>query len=252
MGRWAIALLAFSVLGVVLAGFEVVRWCGGEVVASPTTSPSVPAPTENRTVTTSPPHHLTTSSVSLFNGRDLGGWEHLGGGRVRVDDGLLILENDGERRPGYLLCARPPVRDFRARVECRVPTGDSGFFFRSRRHERHATEVMGPQVQLNIGPRAGLGGVFEMHGRAWVRKTDPAVNTALVAGLDWMTVTVTARGPRLVVAVNGVPTVDITDAGPDNQFHAAGRFALQIHGGGPLYAAFRRIDVAPLDEDRQP
>lgn len=174
----------------------------------------------------------------LFNGKDLTGWTQLGGGTARVEKGVLILEHDPQRRPGYLVADLPPVRDFEAIVVCRVPTGDSGFFFRGKRHPLHATEFMGPQVQLNQQPGRGLGGIFELHGRCWVCKPEAA---PLVKAGEWLTCAVTAQGPRLQVTINGVRVVDVTDAGADNHFQGAGRFALQIHGGGYCRAEFRRL-----------
>jgi hypothetical protein len=141
----------------------------------------------------------------------------------------------------------PPVQNFEAVIVCRVPTGDSGFFFRSKQHPRHAAEFMGPQVQLNMQPGRGLGGIFELHGRCWVSKPEAALNARLLSGPEWTTCTLTAQGPHLQATINGVRTVDITDAGADNHFQEAGRFALQIHGGGWCRAEFRRVAVRRLD-----
>jgi hypothetical protein len=198
--------------------------------------------------TAATPHHRTAPSwVELFNARDLSEWHKLGGGKAFVKDGLLILEHDAERRPGYLVSDFAPVRDFQAIVVCRVPTGDSGFFFRGEPHPLHATEFRGPQVQLNMQPGRGLGGIFELHGRSWVCKPDVATEARIREGADWITCELTVKGPRIQVRINGVPTVDITDAGADNHFQEAGRFALQIHGGGYCRAEFRRIAVRRLD-----
>ena len=190
---------------------------------------------------------LSTAWTELFNGHDLAGWHHLGGGTARVEQGILILENDAERRPGYLVADHVPVRDFVAVLECRIPTGDSGFFFRGEPHPRHKTEFQGPQVQLNTQPERGLGGIFELHGRCWVSKPRGARTARLERDDAWFTCTMAARGPRLQVTVNGVPTVDITDAGTDNHFQGAGHFALQIHGGGPCRAEFRRLAIRRPD-----
>jgi hypothetical protein len=180
----------------------------------------------------------------LFNSQNLDGWKHLGGGRCSVRDGLLVLENDAERRPGYLV-SNVTAHDFRARVRCKVLQGDSGFFFRSCRHPRVPTEIMGPQVQLNTEPGRGLGGIFELHGRGWVRKVDPAVNTRLLESLDWIDCEIEVRGNRTQVAINGVRTITLEEeppASPD-----ANLIALQIHGGGYCQVLFAEIAVQVLN-----
>jgi hypothetical protein len=181
----------------------------------------------------------------LFNGRDLDGWDHLGGGQVRIQDGNLILESDAERRPGYLV-SRVAACDFDARFECRLETGDSGFFFRSDRHPRTPTEVMGPQVQLNAEPGRGLGGVFELHGRGWVRR--PAVDPSAqqTAECEWLSCFVMAHGSRIQISINGRKTVDFADE-PGNDYLQPGVFALQIHGGGYCRMQFRNLAVRIVD-----
>jgi hypothetical protein len=183
---------------------------------------------------------------ALFNGRDLDGWQQLGGGRWAVRDGQLVLEHDDARRPGYLVHA-VTARDFHARFRCRVECGDSGFFFRSRRHPRTPTEVTGPQVQLNVEPERGLGGLYELHGRGWLAKPPPALTAGLPSDSGWLACEVEARGDWVTVRVNGVETVRLHDGGADNLFRGPGAFALQIHGGGCCRVFFRDIAVLLLD-----
>lgn len=188
----------------------------------------------------------------LFNGKDLTGWEKIGGGQVRVEKGILILEHDDARKPGYLICTHPPIRDFELRLRCRISEGDSGLFFRGQRHPLHAEEFMGPQVQLNVQPRSGLGGIFEHHGRGWVKKTPAEQNAKLIDGIDWFDVVLHAEGPRLYVRVNGQTTIDFEDRGSENHFQRAGAWALQIHGGCRVRAEWQRIDYRPLSARKAP
>jgi hypothetical protein len=183
---------------------------------------------------------------SLFNGRDLAGWGQVGGGRSFVRDGVLCLANDSERRTGYLV-STVKARNFRARLRCQVPTGDSGFYFRARFDPHTPTEVIGPQVQLNFEPNSGLGGLFEPQGRGWLVKPSPEVNARLLQGLDWVDCDVEVVERHILVRVNGVKTVDFTDANPDNRYQEAGFFALQIHGGGYCDARFQLIQAQILN-----
>lgn len=183
---------------------------------------------------------------ALFNGRDLSGWRHIGGGRAFVDNGILRLANDAERRTGYLVSAIQ-ARNFRAQLRCRVPTGDSGFYFRAGFDPHTPTEVLGPQIQLNFQPDSGLGGLFEPQGRGWLVKPSTKLIAQLLERTDWIDCDLEVVGRRVRVTINGVTTVDFTDADPDNRYQEAGFFALQIHGGGHCDARFERIGVQVLD-----
>jgi 3-keto-disaccharide hydrolase len=107
--------------------------------------------------------------------------------------------------------------------------------------------VTGPQVQLNIEPGCGLGGIFELHGRAWLQKPTAALEAELLHELDSFACELCARGERIKVTVNGRRIVDFDDRAPENKFLAPGFFALQIHGGGHLKVLFREISVRTLE-----
>jgi hypothetical protein len=185
---------------------------------------------------------------SLFNGRDLEGWQHLGGGKVFIQDGLLTLEHDHERTPGYLV-SNVKARDFEAHLVCKIITGDSGFFFRSRLVKGNPREVTGPQVQLNVEPGRGLGGIFELHGRAWIQKPARELEAELLRGLDWIECDLRVHGEQILAMINGRQVVDLLDGGSENEFREPGFFALQIHGGGYLKVLFREITVRGLESE---
>ncbi len=183
----------------------------------------------------------------LFNGKDLTGWVHLGGGQAKVEKGILIMQNDTLRQPGYLLCTHASPHNFEIRMRCRVLAGDSGLFFRCQRHPLHQQEVMGLQVQLNVQPRSGLGGIFEHHGRGWVQKTPDALHAQLTKDREWLHVYLYVKGQRIWVQVNEVTTVDFMDSESENQKQPANAWALQIHGGCPCH-----IEVQTLEYRRLP
>ena len=64
----------------------------------------------------------------LFNGKDLDGWEHVGPGRVYVEDGLMKTEGG----MGLLWYTREKLGDCTLRVVFRTSTADdnSGIFIR--------------------------------------------------------------------------------------------------------------------------
>jgi hypothetical protein len=57
-------------------------------------------------------------------------------------------------------------------------------------------------------------------------------------GGKWNTFEITAKGPQLIVVLNGTKTVDIQDS----KF-ASGPFALQYAGG---VVKFRKVQIKPL------
>jgi hypothetical protein len=166
--------------------------------------------------------------LDVFNGRDLSGWKHLGGGRACVRDGQIVLENDADRRTGYLV-SNIAAKDFKAEVRCRIVRGDSGLYFRAHAEPRTPTEIMGTQVQLNWETGRGLGGLFETHGRGWLCR--PHAEVPRSTEEDWLDIELDVAGSRVRVAINGVETADFDDADPANRFRNAGRLAFQIHGG---------------------
>ncbi|MCS6975390.1 MAG: DUF1080 domain-containing protein [Gemmatales bacterium] len=166
--------------------------------------------------------------MSLFNGRDLTGWEHLGGGVVEVRDGMIHLENDGSHRPGYL-ATTACFGDFQARFRCKVLDGDSGLFFRAHRDPNHPDGLIGPQVQLHPSADRGLGGLFETQGRGWLCKPSQSLVQSVLGKSDWLEGQVVLRGRSVCVVMNGVVTADWQD---DGTMADAGCLAIQMHGAG--------------------
>jgi len=70
-------------------------------------------------------------STSLFNGKDLSGWEIYGTEKWYVDDGLLICESGPDKQYGYL-ATNKSFKDFELTIEFKQEAnGNSGVFFRS-------------------------------------------------------------------------------------------------------------------------
>jgi hypothetical protein len=67
------------------------------------------------------------------------------------------------------------------------------------------------------------------------------VNPMPKAGGRWNTFLITAKGPNMVVVMNGVETANVNDS-----THAQGPFSLQFGGGtsGPI--KWRKVMVRPL------
>lgn len=174
---------------------------------------------------------------ALFNGRDLDGWRASGTELFYVDaDGNLVLESGPDAQYGFL----STVEEF-ANFDCRfefneLSNGNSGFFFRSV-----LPESTDPCWQVEIAPR-GLwtGGIYESYGRGWLSQP---TEEHLVEG--WNRMRVRVEGDRARVWLNGVLVTDLTD-GALSAGRGTGNIVLQIHDGGGIKVAFRKIRLKEL------
>jgi hypothetical protein len=61
---------------------------------------------------------------------------------------------------------------------------------------------------------------------------------------DWNVYEIRCQGPRIVLTLNGVKTVDYSE--PESGIPQAGQIALQIHGGSKAEVSFRNITIETL------
>jgi hypothetical protein len=141
----------------------------------------------------------------LFNGRDLSGWAHVGGGRFVVEDGLLRTEGG----MGLLWYTGRKFSDVAIRVVYRsVDNSNSGVFIRIPEPPARPREAVdrGYEVQIHDrpDPYRTTGTLYSMT-RALAR--------APVAA-DWNTMEIHLDGDRTLVWVNGVLVTDFTEGDP--------------------------------------
>lgn len=199
--------------------------------------------------------------VSMFNGRDLQGWE----GKPdwwKVEDGAITAESTLEKpclAAHYLMWRGGQPGDFDLRLEFRLVGGNSGIQFRSR--ELPEWDTSGYQADIEDGDQ-WTGCLFE-HTRGGVAmrgenvviaadgtKTvtaigDPKELLGKVRKHDWNTYRIVARGPELTLEINGVVMARATDR---QQGVAArdGVIALQMHPGPPMKIQFRNLRIRRL------
>ncbi|MBI1899832.1 MAG: DUF1080 domain-containing protein [Planctomycetia bacterium] len=174
----------------------------------------------------------------LWNGKDLDGWETIGGGKWAVDDGALRgTSTKNEPRHGHLITKRK-FSDFAVRLKFRSIQGNSGLYFRVE--QGGAAGVQG--FQAEIDPAVDVGGLYETSGRAWVvRPTAEEVKKFYNAG-QWNEMSVVGIGGRIVVHVNGRKTAELTD----DPGRSEGFIALQLHGGQDMDVAFKDVEWLDL------
>jgi hypothetical protein len=208
---------------------------------------------------------------SLFNGKDLSGWD--GDPRLwSVRDGVIHGETTPEakaNRNTFLIWQGGDVSDFELRLSFRLSTtNNSGIQYRSR----HITEgnpankwiVRGYQHELRneedfpnvpgfIYDEGGKRGRIILAGEKghWDGKkqvTDTLITAAEFKELmkvdDWNDVVIIAKGSHIQHYLNGRLILDFTDS-PELTLKE-GVLALQLHAGRPMWAEFKDIRMKSL------
>jgi hypothetical protein len=184
------------------------------------------------------PFLLKSQSISLFNGKDLSGWEIYGTEKWYVEDGLIICESGPDAEYGYLGTEKT-FKDFELTLEFKQEAdGNSGVFFRS---SIEGTKITGWQAEV-APPGHNTGGIYESYGREWLIKPDPKKDKALKMG-EWNTMKIKAVGDKVTTWLNGQMMVEIEDA---KIGAAEGSIALQIHSGGGIKVLWRNINITEL------
>ena len=185
--------------------------------------------------------------TQLFDGKSLAGWE--GNEKMfRIADGAIVAGSLAEEIPhNEFLCTKEEFGDFELRLEARlVGKGDNaGVQFRSQRVPNHF-EVSG--YQCDIGQMQGMpiwGWLYDESRRKkfLVQADDPKL-TQSVKKDDWNELVIRCQGPRVQIWVNGMQSVDYTEK--DQEIAAKGIIGLQIHGGAPAEASYRKIRIKKL------
>lgn len=186
-------------------------------------------------------------SGPLFDGRTFNGWEGDTRKSFRIEDGAIVGGNLKERIPrNEFLCTTLPYANFILRLECKlVGPGNAGIQIRSERVPNH-NEVSGYQADMSAGAGGGYWGCLydESRRNRMLATADRAVIKTALKPDDWNRYEIRCEGPRIRLSVNGVQTVDYTEA--DDKIPASGLIGLQIHGGPPSEAWYRNITIEEL------
>ena len=170
--------------------------------------------------------------LSIFDGKTLSGWKADDPALWSVENGAIV----GRGRQGQtgFLYYEGTFTDFELEAEVKINrTGNSGLFFRTVREKEHPdggyeVQILGTGVKSN----ARTGSLYKIAG---VRK-NPARDE------EWFRIDLRAKGPQIMVRINGRRVVDTIDRN-----FATGCFALQcLCQNGPTIVQFRNIRVRRL------
>jgi hypothetical protein len=186
----------------------------------------------------------TASVESLFDGTTFAGWNGDTKHTWRIEDGAIVAGSPTAPAPqNEFLATNRTFGDFELRLEYRLECGsdcNAGIQFRTVRVPNHH-EVIG--YQADIGP-AVEGCLYDESRRNvfLVNASQEAVAKALAKAKDgWNEYVVRCDGRRIRLSINGVETVDYTEA--DATVPLEGAIALQIHGKMVGTIRYRNIRI---------
>lgn len=191
--------------------------------------------------------------ATLFNGKDLDGWEEIGGTKPcwHVENGILYTDGAG----GGWLATKKEHADFDIELEFRVPpNGNSGVFIRAPREGNPAFAGSEIQVLDDYGSEYTALKPWQYCGSLY-STVAPSRRVSRPAG-EWQKMQIHALGPKVTVALNGFP---IVDANCDNHADKLaehpglkrrdGLIGLQNHS---TRVDFRNIRLRDLNPDGTP
>ena len=175
---------------------------------------------------------------SLFNGKDLEGWNIHGTELWYVENGLLVCESGPDKAYGYLSTTKY-YDNFDLTLEFKQEAnGNSGVFIRST---VEGTKVSGWQVEV-APPGYDTGGVYESYGRGWLIKPEKEKDKALKMG-EWNTMRIRVVGDQIESWLNGTTMISLKD---EKIGQGKGSIALQIHDGGGIKVRCKNLVVTQL------
>jgi glucose/arabinose dehydrogenase/mono/diheme cytochrome c family protein len=192
----------------------------------------------------------SAAPVPLFDGKTLAGWE--GGATWRVEEGTITGGSATGNPQNEFLATAQSYRNFRLTLEYKL-TGTEGFVnggvqFRSQRIAEPPNEMMGYQADIGAGYSGCL--YDESRRKTMLAKPEAAVIQQAEKPGEWNRYEIRAADERIQLFVNGVRTVNYTEASPGIPLE--GRIALQIHGQCKAVISFRNIQIEALPDNLVP
>jgi hypothetical protein len=175
-------------------------------------------------------------AIKVFNGKDLTGWETVGGAKWVVEDGMLVGTQGENNTPGDLL-TKATYKDFIATLVYRVEWPcNSGLWFRYQ-----SPKVAYQADILEYKKPVAWSGTLYCPGKLFLAIND---DPKLENHEGWNTIKVKAVGDHLQIWLNGHQTADVHDTTSDS-----GKLGFQVHPGeqfGPMKIVVRELLLKPL------
>jgi hypothetical protein len=215
--------------------------------------------------------------VSIFNGKDLTGWD--GDPRFwSVKDGAIHGETTPEnptRGNTFIVWRDGELKDFELKIKFRLLSGNSGVQYRSKEVDKWV--IGGYQAEVINNPEMA-GFLYHERGRGWlvnvgdlmvidenggkevisnVSDAKELIKAGFYKEKDWNEYHIIAQGNHLKHYLNGYQTMELIDndrlsnpSDPKDLKGSArqGLLALQLHAGDPMIVEFKDIRVKHFDE----
>ena len=160
----------------------------------------------------------------LFDGKNLDNFNPIGNANWKIADGAV----QADMGTGFLV-SKASYADFEIKAEFWVTDdANSGVFIRCE----NPTQVSAMNAyEVNIYDKRP----DQSYRTGAIVDVAKPKDMTIATGGKWNTIEITAKGPRMIVAVNGIAMVDVKDSK-----HARGPIALQ-YGAGTV--KFRRVEI---------
>jgi len=211
--------------------------------------------------------------ITIFNGKDLTGWEGLEE-YWSVKEGVISgHETKDKSAQTFLVFTALQPGDFELHCKYKFATedGNSGIQFRSKVIDPKTLKVGGYQADCDakamfdgsIYDEAGVaGGRGTMSNRGdkttWdgdnkrqneqLDKSNNELRKAIKVG-DWNDVVLVAKGNHITYTINGLLMTDLTDDSP-KALKDGGVIAFQLHQGYTMEVQFKDVKIKLLDEKK--
>ena len=214
--------------------------------------------------------------VSLFNGKDLTGWEGLKDYWTVVDGAIQCSETkENSKQTDLILLASKANPEKFANFEIHysfkwlTPGGNSGLQIRGKIDNAQALHVGGYQADIDAGNGytgiiydeagvAGGRGIMSNRGEKTVwdaenkrtstplDKTGDEIKAKIKPVGEWNDVVVIVDGNHITYSINGQVTTELTDNSP--KACKDGVIGLQMHAGHTMTLQFKGIKIKMLDK----
>ena len=209
--------------------------------------------------------------ITIFNGKDLTGWEGLED-YWSVKDGVISgHETKDKSKQTFLVCTAAKFSDFELHLKYKFasPDGNSGIQFRSKVLDPKGYRVGGYQADFDgkagydgsiydEADVAGKRGIMSTRGEktTWDKDNkrhneklpDAADLKKHINVGDWNDVVLVAKGNHITYTINGHLMTDLTDDSP--KALKEGVLALQLHAGYTMDVQFKDVKIKLLDEKK--
>lgn len=183
--------------------------------------------------------------VSLFDGKTFRGWEGDTNKSFRIQDGAIVGGTLDAKIPrNEFLCTTRDYTNFVLRLKFKLvgKGANAGVQLRTKRIPNHH-EVSG--YQADMGDPGWWGCLYDESRRNKIlAQADKAAVDKVLKREDWNDYEIRAQGKRITLAINGLQTIDYTEADPKIEDH--GVIAVQIHAGPPSEAWYKDITIVEL------